>query len=860
MNSIKRIMSIIFIFAMLLGSAAVPHTAVHADDSGNSESIKLMSALGIMQTDENTGMFWDNTPVERREMAVILCNMLRLEPSNDTSPRFIDVPENGRAYIETVVRYGYMSGYSDNRFVPTECITGEQLAKIFVTLIGGESPASALGGFPQGYVEIARKFGLMRNYSSDLSSAAKRIDVANIISAALDADMMTVASISADGEKYHIEKGTTFLTEVMNIYRYEGIVNRNAFTSLDSPDGTDESSVRIGDKRCYDTRHIAENYLGYNVTVYVHIPHKGDIGDVVYVNTDNNKTVVADAKDFIGVDGTRATYRDENRIKTLEMSYVCDMIYNGKAAEYDADKFNIKNGNIKFIDNNKDGLYDVVIINNYIVRVAEKGNAENEIISLKYGEKPLKLCDYTYRIYRSKEEIDIDDIASGEVLFAAVSDAVGGKGAAVIYVTDERVIGAAETVGKNSDGETTARISGREYCLSDYCEGLMDSGYLNRIRPGDSGQFFVGSNGEIVYFDVSANKQKVGYMINSSIDTNPFGGNIMLKIYTEQSDIIVLKSADTIRLNGKKIEVASISEELLDGGQLIEYAEKDGTLTELNVAVNGVDNDNFSLDFSGSLKCVSKSVLGYKYLATAETKVFRVPFVSEDEEHFDETINNSALYQNLSGTYFNGGTTYTVKLYDFNEYNEAKYAVVTYNPYGSDIWYNYPMLLITDVYEGVDGDNEAVMLKGLNEKGEEESLVCANREVLKDSSIKREPVVGDVLQYRKGVDGKIAQIIIQHSSTQSEYYMPKSLDGAIDGIHVTKTYGKVIRNNGINVLISCGGEAEFDFVARNVNGVVYKYNKDRGAIAKIDFSDIEPEDNVFVCCNYSGLRMIVVNK
>ena len=99
MNSIKRIMSIIFIFAMLLGSAAVPHTAVHADDSGNSESIKLMSALGIMQTDENTGMFWDNTPVERREMAVILCNMLRLEPSNDTSPRFIDVPENGRAYI-----------------------------------------------------------------------------------------------------------------------------------------------------------------------------------------------------------------------------------------------------------------------------------------------------------------------------------------------------------------------------------------------------------------------------------------------------------------------------------------------------------------------------------------------------------------------------------------------------------------------------------------------------------------------------------------------------------------------------------------------------------------------------------------
>lgn len=853
-NRIIAFLTLIF----LLSSTVTIGTVHGVDDSFESKNVQLISELGIMGTDEKTGMFWDNTPVERREMAMILCNIFKLEPITDASPRFVDVPEDEREYIETAVRNGYMVGYSDTRFAPRECITGEQLAKIFVTVLGGKPMAEVLGGFPQGYIQAAKKFGLFKNYSGALSDTARRIDVANIIAEALEADIMVTEGVSNDGGIYRIEEGATFLTEVLNIYRYEGIINQNAFTSLDSPDGADEDRVTVGEQICYDKEHIAEDYLGYYVTAYVHIPHKGEIGDVIYADASDNRIVEVKGEDYIGTKGTIVTYRDGDKQKNIEMSYVCDMIYNGKAVEYSVDKFSTETGDIKFVDNNRDGKYDVAVINDYTTYVAEKVNATDEIIAMKYGAAPLRLAEDIYRVYRMGEEVGLEDIASGEVLFAAVSEPSGGKRAIKIHVTEERAIGTVETTRVDGDGKTILKISGKDYAVSEYCEGLMELNYINEIKAGDSGQFFLGLNGEIAYFDADAAVQKVGYMIDAAFEKGVFTGSLTLKIYTDEGQIKSIKSEDIIRLNGEKTEVGKINEELFEGGQLIEYHEKDGVLTEVNLAANGSSYDNFSLDFSGNLRCVSKSVLGYKYITSASTKVFRVPSVPVDTENYDGIMENSALYQNLTGTFFNGGTTYTVKLYDFNEYNEAKYAVVTYNPFAADIWYNYAMLLITEVSEGVENGEDVVILKGLNEKGAEETLVCTSRAVIMDTGLKREPVKGDILQYRNGSDGKLAQIIIQHDVKQGEYYMPKSLDRAIDGLHVTKAFGRVVRNDGMNIAINCGGESEFDFVVRNTNGVVYRYNKERKIISQIDFSDVEPESNAFACCNYEGLRMIVV--
>ena len=835
-------------------------TASGVTDSRDNKSIQLMTALGIMEEDKNTGMFWDNTPVERREMAIILCNLFKLEPTAEESPRFIDVAEKDRAYIETIVRNGYMSGYSDTRFGAKDYITGEQLTKIFVTVLGGESMAESLGGFPQGYLQVARRLGLLKYQSASMSASARRIDVANMISAALDADIMILEGISDDGGMYRVEEGVTFLTEVLNIYRIEGIVKQNEFTALDSPDGTDEGMIVVGDETCYDSGHISDDYLGCYVTAYVHIPNKNVIGELIYIEENDNNIIDISSEDFVGISGTTVKYRDGDKIKSLEMSYVCDMIYNGKAIGYSVDRFDIKTGNLRFIDNNKDRKYDVATIKSYETYIVEKVNIDEKTILAKFGGAPIKLKDDFYRIYQNGKEIGLEEIGSGTVLLAAVSDEVNGSRSIELLVSDERVLGSVDITRINSDGETVLDIGGKEYTVSDYCDSIMASNYLKSIKAGDSGQFCLDAFGKIAYFDASSGTKKVGYMIDAAFNRGVFSGTLTLKIYTEEGVIKNFKSEDKIRLNGVKTEVIKINENLFAGKQLLEYDESEGILTEVNIANNGYDYENFSMDYSGSLRCISKSVLGYKYLTSASTKVFRVPIVAEDVENYNDIINNEALYQNLSGTYFNGGDTYTVSLYDLNEYNEARYAVVTYDPFAADIWYNYPMIIVTDVAEGIDNDENVVILKGLDANGAEVKLTCANREVLTDIGLKRELIVGDVLQYRNGIDGKLAQIIIQHDSTRTEYYMPRELDRSIDGIHVTKAYGKLLRNDGLNAAIYCGGTDEFDMIARNAGGIVYSYNKERDVIRKINFADIEPESDVFVCCNYSGLWMMVVSE
>ena len=100
-----------FLTAVVLVFGITPAGITRAtEDAADSRTVKLLSALGIMDADSHTGKFWDNTPVERQEMAKILCNLFDLEVSTDTLPRFNDVHEDYRAHVETAVRNGYMLG------------------------------------------------------------------------------------------------------------------------------------------------------------------------------------------------------------------------------------------------------------------------------------------------------------------------------------------------------------------------------------------------------------------------------------------------------------------------------------------------------------------------------------------------------------------------------------------------------------------------------------------------------------------------------------------------------------------------------------------------------------------------------
>ena len=96
------------------------------------------------------------------------------------------------------------------------------------------------------------------------------------------------------------------------------------------------------------------------------------------------------------------TKKDKER--NINMSVTYDMIYNGKAVDHiSGTKLerlpSLDNADIKFIDNNGDGKYEVAIVTEYITRVVYSVNAEEEKISFKFDEQPLNLIDSYYSFF-----------------------------------------------------------------------------------------------------------------------------------------------------------------------------------------------------------------------------------------------------------------------------------------------------------------------------------------------------------------------------------------------------------------------------------------------------------------------------
>ncbi len=121
---------------------------------------------------------------------------------------------------------------------------------------------------------------------------------------------------------------------------------------------------------------------------YVEIP-KRRLGrqNIIYSRNIKNKMITVTDEDIIDVDEIKVRYYDQNnRKRNINMDVTYDMIYNGKAVDHiSGEKLErlpyLDMADIKFIDNDDDNVYEVVVVTEYITRVAYSVNEEEEKIS-----------------------------------------------------------------------------------------------------------------------------------------------------------------------------------------------------------------------------------------------------------------------------------------------------------------------------------------------------------------------------------------------------------------------------------------------------------------------------------------------
>lgn len=190
-KKLKRIISIALLASLMLSTNAFAAYTDVSEESDIYSAVRTLSTLGILNGYEDNA-FRPNANITRAEMCAILCRALGAKPT-EYHDLFTDVTEDHWAskYITFCGGQKIVSGMGDGTFEPDGNVTYEQAVKMIISAIGYNLMAEANGGWPDGYLKIAHKYGVSTDVKVEKTdSAATRGTVAQLMYNALTIPLM----------------------------------------------------------------------------------------------------------------------------------------------------------------------------------------------------------------------------------------------------------------------------------------------------------------------------------------------------------------------------------------------------------------------------------------------------------------------------------------------------------------------------------------------------------------------------------------------------------------------------------------------------------------------------------------------
>ena len=149
--------------------------------------IFTLKSAGIISGYSN-GKFKPHNTITRAEACSMIINAL--ENPDDISSKGNSFTDTYGHWAEDVIAkaksMGIINGKSESVFAPEENITDEQLVKIIVCLLGYGKQAPYIGGYPNGYIEIASNIGLLDDVEFCIGNYTERCTLAKLIFNALN--------------------------------------------------------------------------------------------------------------------------------------------------------------------------------------------------------------------------------------------------------------------------------------------------------------------------------------------------------------------------------------------------------------------------------------------------------------------------------------------------------------------------------------------------------------------------------------------------------------------------------------------------------------------------------------------------
>lgn len=683
----KKACSILLVFAMVLGMTFGASALEQTSEGYRVDGSVVAEAQALLSSISKSDIFDEITdkPVTRGEFVNSVADLAGLNASLEVELPFEDVPA-GSEYaigVYNAFKAGLISG--GNSFRPNDTITYNEAVKIAVSAMGYSTLADYSGGYPSGYLKVANDKDVLE-YIETAPAVTEEV-MAVLLYNMLRGEILDVEYITEDSVKYEYN-GTTLLYDVHGILYTEGLVTGTFATSYDIgyryTSGTSEVLV---DGKKYKSDTGLNEYFGMNCVVYY--SEEASCNRIVAAYPVDNREITVSLENVESFSGTSLRYyTDENsKTKSLKVDANYTEVYNGKVANADADRMLSIKGDLRLVDNNDDGVYDVLFVNNYSYVKVKNLDVDDRVIEDMYSADNnigIDESDTLFSVTDSEGNIvRLADIKADDVLLVLKSL----DGSVVdISIISEAFSGEVQAI--TDDGKVV--IGDFEYTLSDYAIANC----VSELKIGASVSFFPGRDGEIAYIEVKIDTYNYGYVIKTAKQTG-LENNYQIKMFTSAGIMKIYDFAEKVTYNGKKEKdydaFALFTADFEP--QLIRYRlNGDGMISAIDTAVT-VDMSTANLADIEAEKSEDDKLTKYEYAQTSfsyrsngsfDTSfngtgaiIFTLPVAESTTNVVD--VNNEEEFDVISLSEVRSGTVYSYfDVYDVDEFGVSK-VLVSYN-------------------------------------------------------------------------------------------------------------------------------------------------------------------------------------
>ena len=892
----KRLISIILVLACLLGTSVYATSFDIANDlyehGENEAEGEVFYEIGKSSVDRKIKFMMD--------MGLIKQYIPTASAKRSDIKGFLELIKSGDIY----------SNYYGESASDSDVLTADEAIVILMDSAGYGPYIKLKNGNAGMYYTEALRRGLLKGVN--YNSAKTKLTVKDFYTMAYNLLLIdTFETTFSSSEPTYNLSNVTIMESVLKLTLTEGIVKANSFTSLNGGAEAGENSIKIGTET-YKSESIknADDFLGYAVCAYY--DDEKNICSLAVDDTRNDMKYF-DCDADIKTDGNKNKfgYYDENgKLKELSLDAYADVIYNHVAHPgYTLADFDIDSGYIRLIDNNADGQYDVIFVYNYNSFCPKSKSENSKSITDKNG-KVYDLTDILDDRYKGivdseGNELEFDDIkTSGGV---SVLCQFGTNKVTEITVLKETTKEGVYSKQANIDGKEIYTIDDAEYKMAAAYSTEKNGKFPHQL--GERVLIYLDMSGRIIRSASINDVLKYGYMWDLAINNNGFGNSIIVKMFTEDEQMVKYEFADKVNYNGVSVEKDKLisdsstiystrREKLVE--QLVRYQiNSDGYITRLDTAkenhaqIGAYRNDesefqiNYDYEQQGNLyyNTGALGAFGGKYrVNSGTTKVFRIPDENDRDNENLFKVSRSELYNN------NG---YRCKIYDVDSDYDCGAVVIT-DGSRNDVWvstgYSSAAVVISvgDVY---DNKTEEVLKYVGVKLGNWETMYYADNTFLgsqiftaeKDKQLN----ITDVTQIKKGyvievANDRVNRLIKLRPDCTPDYTKPldsqtfeftRSSDslGKSHGVTETTFYGedlialgKIVRKCEDGFIFNAHSDNNFGDVQWNrrisctQSQYVTCYDIDKDEISYITFADIEDGDFAFVQMVSGTLNTIVV--